>query len=166
MKKALLIFIAIILLTKLANAQTNWIDYKIDNRVSVKMPEQPQFKNGGLSAKDKDSSVYIVVVVDFVKTAGVDSTQLAPYEPTPDFANGLKNGMLGKMPGATMGDVKIAKWNGHYCYTVEGGYADRKLKVYAYMVCWGSTMYGLMSIIPEQNSTTSKDDFFASLKAN
>jgi hypothetical protein len=166
MKKAFLLLFIIVLSTKLTKAQTDWINYKVDDKVSVQLPAQPQFKQGGQYVKDKDSSVYIVMAIDFVKVAGVDSVQLAPYEPTPEFANQLKTGILSKMSGSTLGDVKIGKWNGHYSYAMEGGNEAKKLKIYVNMVCWGNTMYALMNIVPEQNSTKGRDYFFASLKAN
>ena len=166
MKKAFLLLFVIALSTKLTKAQTDWINYKVDDRISVKLPAQPEFKQGGQFVKDKDSSVYIVMAIDFVKVAGVDSVQLGPYEPTPEFGNQLKSGMLGKMPGSTLGDVKIGKWNGHYSYTMEGGNETKKVRIYVNMVCWGNIMYALMNIVPEQNSTKGRDYFFASLKAN
>ena len=166
MKKIFISLILILVTCTIVHAQTGWVDYKVDNRVSVKLPSQPQIKQGYPYAKDKDSSVYIVIAIDFVKATGIDSTQLLPLEGNPDFGNSLKTGMLGQMPGSTLGDVKIGKWNGHYTYKVDGGNESKKVKEFTYMIAWGNYMYSLIAIVPDGKSTQGKDDFFASVKAN
>ncbi|MDF2432537.1 MAG: hypothetical protein JWP44_2168, partial [Mucilaginibacter sp.] len=81
-------------------------------------------------------------------------------------ADGLKTGMLSKMPGAALGDVKIDKWKGNYTYSVDGENAEKKLKLYAYMVIIGNKMYGLVVLVPNGKSSKGKDDFFNSLAYN
>lgn len=165
MKKTLFLSIFICSFIRVASAQTTWIDYKVDEKISVKLPVQPKTIQGNVYATDKDSSMYIIAIIDFLKVTGVDSVAMAPMEPTPQFGDQLKTGMLSQMPGYTLGDVKIYKWHGHYTYKGEGSNAGKKLKTYVYMICWGNTMYSLMVIAPEKNPIKGKDDFFASLKA-
>ena len=167
MKKILFFAITALLAINTAHAQSGWINYKIDDKISVKLPGKPtEMQPGTNMITDKDSSVYLTTLVDFVKVANVDSAALAPYLSTQEFANGLKTGMLSKMPNSTLGDVKIDKWKGYYSYSVDGGNAEKNFKLYTYMVIIGSKMYGLMAIIPNGNDTKGKDDFFASLTLN
>jgi len=167
MKKIFLLVTVTVFSITLACAQVTWVNYKIDNRISVKLPAQPQdVGNSTTLVKDKDSIIYLTILIDFQKVAQADSATLAPYLPTQDFANGLKTGMLSKMPGSTLGEVKIDKWKGYYAYHVDGENAEKKLKLYTYMVVMGSKMYGLMVIAGSDKSTKGKDDFFDSLALN
>jgi hypothetical protein len=167
MKKKLFLLVAAIFLFTFTHAQGTWVNYKIDDKISVKLPSEPQqIQEGTTMTKDKDSVIYLTILVDFVKVAKIDSAGLAPYLATQQFADGLKTGMLSKMPGSTMDDVKIGKWKNYYSYTIEGGNAEKKLKLYTYMVIIGSKMYGLMCIVPVGIGPANKDNFFSSLAIN
>jgi hypothetical protein len=166
MKKILLLLFTTILAVNLVHAQSDWINYKIDNKLSVKVPVQPNDMQGSQIATDKDNLVYVITVVDFVKVAGIDSATLAPMAPTQEFANSIKTGMLGQMPGFTLGDITIGKWHGLNCYHVEGENVERKVKTYSFMVIVGSQFYSLSTIVPYDKSNKPKDDFFDSLVLN
>lgn len=167
MKKTLLFLIATIFILNIAQAQTEWINYKIDNKLSIKVPAEPtKLDENSVYVRTKDSSVYVIAVVDIFKLAGLDSATIASQSPTAEFANSFKNGMLGKMPGSTLGDVKIGKWKGYTCYNMDGGNASTKLKIYTFMVFIGTKVYSVMTILPENNSTKEKDDYFNSLALN
>ncbi|MDF2432177.1 MAG: hypothetical protein JWP44_1808, partial [Mucilaginibacter sp.] len=87
MKKILFVLVISTIAMNVAHAQSNWINYKMDNKISVKLPAQPQpAQEGGTMVQDKDSLIYLTVLVDFVKTANVDSTALAPYLSSQQFA--------------------------------------------------------------------------------
>jgi hypothetical protein len=167
MKKIFLLLIAAILITISSQAQTAWIDYKIDNKLSVKLPVAPKVQDDGSAiAMDKDSLIYIITIVDFQKVAGIDSAALAPLLPEQEFADGIKTGILGKLPGFTMGAVKIGKLKDHYSYLMDGGNSVTKLKIYTYMIIIGDEAYSLTTLVPEKSGLKGKDDFFASVKLN
>jgi len=167
MKKAVLILIISVLMVNLTYGQTDWITYKIDNKLSIKLPAQPNAIDERTNkVMDKDNNVYLVAVIDLTEAAGIDSAQLAAYAPKPEFANGIKNGMLKKVPGLSLGDVKVDKWNGYYCYHIEGGNVEKKLKLFTYEIIIGSKMYGFTAMIHEDKNISSKDDFFNSLVLN
>ena len=86
-------------------------------------------------SSDNDGCAYIITIADFVKLAGLDSAKIAPMATTPDFANSLKTGMLSKMPGYNLGDVKIGSWKG-YPYPLCRGVIpeSKKIKIYAFMM--------------------------------
>ena len=167
MKKALLFLITSLLAAQVASAQTGWIDYKIGDKLSVKLPEQPtRLNENGVYVRGSDSTVYIVATVDFFKAEGLDSAKIAAQAPTAEFANTLKTGMLGQMQGTTLGDVKIGKWKGYTSYTIEGGNATNQLKFYTFMVFIGTNVYSLMAWVPENHDNKEKDDYFNSLVLN
>ncbi|HTI59740.1 hypothetical protein [Mucilaginibacter sp.] len=168
MKKTFLLITALLLTACLANAQSQWINYKIDDKVSANLPVQPtRADEHSVFAKGSDSVIYVVATVDFSKLEGhLDSAQLAEMAPTTEFTDELKAGMLSEMPGSTLGDVTAGKWHGYNTFTMEGGNAAGKLKLYVYMVIIGTNMYSLMVVSPEGRDTKGKDVFFASLALN
>ncbi|MFI5138988.1 MAG: hypothetical protein ACHQIM_14285, partial [Sphingobacteriales bacterium] len=166
MKKIFLLLITTILTLNIVHAQTGWINYKIDNKFSVKLPSQPGDVQGSHIARGKDSVVYIITEVDFVKVAGIDSATLVPMAPTQDFANSIKTGMLGQMPGFTLGDINVGKWNQLVSYHVEGENTEKRIKTFSFMIVQGSHFYSLTTIVPYGKDTKSKDVFFESLVLN
>jgi len=167
MKKTLLLLITAIIATNIAHAQAAWIDYKIDSKLSVRLPAAPKVGEDGTAVStDKDSSMYIVTLIDFQKAAGIDSATLAPLLPQQEFADGIKTGMLGKLPGFTLGDVKVRKWKIYYSYLMDGGNTEKKLKIYNFMIVIGDEAYSLTALVPDKNGAKGKDDFFASLRSN
>jgi len=167
MKKLCLLFFTALITITAGHAQNGWVDYKFDNKLSVKLPAQPQkYGQNSQRASTKDSTVCIVTLVDLKAATQLDSAAMVALLPTADFAAGLKSSMLGQMAGFTLGDVKIGKWNGNYSYTIEGGNASRKLKTYTFMVVIGNNLYALNCLVPDGNNIKDKDNFFASFKFN
>ena len=167
MKKFLLLLMVSVSVITIANAQNTWINYKIDSKLSIKVPNEPKtIDENSVLSSDNDGAAYVITIADFEKLAGLDSAKLAPMANTPDFASSLRTGMLSKMPGYTLGDVKVGNWHGYICYTVEGGNEASKIKVYTFMILIGSKLYGLSAIAPDSLSFTGKDDFFASVALN
>lgn len=165
-KLCLLLFTAIITLSAV-KAQTGWVDYKIDNKLSVKLPVQPgKYGQNSHSASTKDSTVCIVTMIDLKAATHLDSATLVAMQPTAEFAAGLKASMLGQMADVTLGDVKMDKWNGNYSYAIEGVNAAKKLKTYTFMVVVNNNLYALNCLVPDGVSVKDKEYFFASLKMN
>lgn len=166
MKKIFFFLIAITVINTV-HAQNEWVSYKIDNKLSVKVPSQPMITDDySVMAQSKDSLFCVISVIDLKKIAGIDSAALASLAPTSSFSNHIKSGMLGKMQGFTLGDFKISKWKGYYCYNVEGSDAAKKQKINTFMVIIGTNIYSLSAMMYEGKSTKGKDDFFNSLALN
>jgi len=168
MKKfLLLLLITSLSVTTVTKAQNAWINYKIDNRLSAKLPVEPKkVDENSVMASDNDGATYVITIADFEKLAGLDSAKIAPMATTAEFAGSLKTGMLSKMPGYTLGDVKVGKWKGYTCYNVEGGNGELKVKTYTFMVIVGSKLYALSAVLPASLTFSGKDDFFASVALN
>jgi hypothetical protein len=167
MKKIFFFLVATILFLNIAQAQTEWVNYKIDNKLSIKVPAEPtKLDENSVFVRTKDSCVYVITAIDMQKLAGLDSATVASQSPTIEFANSFKKGMLGKMPGSTLGDVAIGKWKGYICYNMDGGNVAAKLKIYTFMVFIGTKVYSIMSILPENKNTKEKDIYFNSLALN
>jgi hypothetical protein len=166
MKKLFLLILTVVII-QAAHAQTGWVEYKFDNKISVKLPVQPEeYGQNSHRASARDSTVCIVTMVDLKAASHLDSATLVAIQPTSEFAAGLKASMLGQMADFTLGDVKIDKWNGNYSYAIEGSNPSKKLKTYTFMVVVNNNLYALNCLVPDGAGTKNKDYFFASLKMN
>ena len=165
--KSFLFLIAVILGTSVVNAQSNWIDYKIDNKLSVKLPKQPVTLNEhSVYVKDQDTTIYVITKVDMLKTDGLDSSKLASVALTTRFANQIKNSLQNEMKGSTLSDINLGKWNGYTSYNIDGNNSSKKTKFYSLTVVIGTNLYGLMIIQHDSHNNINKDGFFTSLKLN
>jgi hypothetical protein len=163
MKKAVILFVTIIFTVTIAAAQTNWIDYKGDEHVTVKFPSQPKVAApGSVFASDSARTVYIFSVVDYLQIAKMDSTALAGVKDLPDFAVGLKKGYVGSNPDVKIDDFKIGKSNGLTSYATSG--TDSKNRLWdIFIFIRGHNLYGLQTIRPNGTAATGRDNFFNSV---
>jgi hypothetical protein len=165
MKRIYLFLAAIILTINISLAQTGWVDYKIDNRVSAKLPTAPQtLVEGSVMSLTPDSTVCIVTKVDFKASANLDSATLAPLLGTEEFAAGLRTGMLQQMNGFTLSEAKTGKLHGQYTYSLDGVSESQKLKSYTLMVVMGQYLYSFTALVKDGRDTTHRDEFFSSIQ--
>lgn len=164
MKKVYFILAAIIFTVNISYAQTGWVDYKVDNRVSAKLPTAPQtLMEGTVMALTPDSTVCIVTKVDFKAAANLDSAAIAPMLGTEEFAKGLRTGMLGQMTGFTLSEAKTGKLQGQYTYSLDGANEAQKLKSYTLMVVIGQYMYSFTALVKDGRDVKHRDELFASI---
>lgn len=161
MKKILLTLAVIIATITFAQAQIDWITYKIDDRLSVKLPTQPRNIARGVIAYSKDSLICSVSII-----AQTDSMSLIQMIAKPGFVDGLKNAMEQAQKGLTLGDMNSSKWNGYYCYDVDGSVTPKKLKVSFHLIIIGGKIYALGAMMPENSNISKKNIFFDSVKLN
>ncbi len=148
MKKIYLILIFAIFSASFAKAQTDWFNHVADERISLKFPLEPrELIKGTYGTALKDSSVaFVFTVVDFKVVANIDSTVLAPFKATREFADQLKGGMKKSLPSVEYQDFKIGTWKGFTSYTSTG--LDAKNDKYnTFMVLIGNKLYSLSTII-------------------
>jgi hypothetical protein len=165
MKEIYLFLAAIILTINFSFAQTGWIDYKIDNRVSAKLPTAPkEVAQGSVMALTPDSTVCVITKVDFKAAANLDSAALAPMLGLEEFSSGLRTGILQQMTGFTLGDVKTGKLHGQYTYSIDGASESQKLKSYTYMIVIGQYLYSFTALVKDGRDLKHKDELFASIQ--
>jgi hypothetical protein len=167
MKKVLFSVCFLVIVLSAARAQSDWISYKIDDKLSVKMPSTPTPADEySVIATGKDSLVCVITKIDMQKAAGLDSAALARLAPTDDFTNSLKTGMQQKMQGYVLGEVRRGKWNNYYCYNIDAANAATKVKSFTFLVVISNYLYSISAVMPDDKSTQPRDDLFASLKLN
>jgi len=166
MKKYYYLLLFAMVVSAMAQAQTGWVTQKLDNKLSVKFPAEPQKTavNGmeNYTSKTKDSVVYTAAVADLEVLAQLDSAMLAPMIDKPQFAEGIKKGIASKRPNYTFGDVTIGKWKTYTCYTVSGTENTNKTKALAKIILIGSKMYTLICQVPSKLATADSEVFFGS----
>jgi hypothetical protein len=163
MKKYCFVVIAVICSINFARGQASWIDYNIDNRVSVKIPSQPKkIDEFNVMSSDMSGSVYVIGAVDLAISDGTDSAKLVTLAPTAEYATMMRTKLIESMPGFEMGEIKTGLWKQHNAYYLNGIYTRTKGKVYMFLFIIGSKMYNLAVITPENSGGQAKDDFFAS----
>ncbi|CAN5334783.1 hypothetical protein BH09BAC6_BH09BAC6_09370 [soil metagenome] len=162
MKKLYLLLVAIVAIGT-AKAQNEWVTYKADNKLTIKLPTLPrQIDDITQMALDRDSLIYIVSVVDLSKTDGTDSTELVTMAVTPEYANMIKTSLAKSIPSFAMGDITVGKWKGNTCYHLDGVDAANQRKLYCFLFIIGSKMYGLTAIVPDNKSIGGRDYFWDS----
>ncbi|MES2109611.1 MAG: hypothetical protein V4577_12715 [Bacteroidota bacterium] len=165
MKKIYLFLAAIILTINISFAQAGWVDYKVDTRVSAKLPTAPQtLMEGTVMSLTPDSTVCIITKVDFKASANLDSAALAPLLGTEEFATGLRTGMLQQMAGFTLSETKTGKLHGQYSYSLDGVNEGQKLKSYTLMVVIGQYLYSFTALVKDGRDTKHRDELFASIQ--
>lgn len=153
----------------IAQAQTKWINYKIDNKLSVKFPSQPtRMSDDILLSSNKDSTaVFTITVIDVAQIAKIDSAGLAKAQENPDFIKGMANFMNDKSHYAKLEDFKTSKWNGFTTYTTMGLGSDPRNKYYhVLMIFIGTKLYMFGAILTATANTKVKDDYFSSISLN
>lgn len=167
MKNVFVCFCFVFFIATTVAAQSDWIDYKIDNKLTIKVPSQPTTADDySVVATGKDSLVCVITKIDMQQVSGLDSAALADLAPTTDFISSIKSGMGEKMKGYTLGNVRTSKWNGHFAYYVDGTNDAEKVKSFSFLLIIGDNLYSFSAVMPDDQSTQPKDDFFSSLKLN
>jgi hypothetical protein len=165
--KLFIFLIAIIFGTGMAKAQVGWIDYKIDSKLSVKLPKQPiKLNEHSVYVKDQDSTIYVISSVDMLKTDGLDSLKVQSLAPTAEFANQIRNSLQKQMKASALSSVNINKWNGYTSYSIDGYNPTKETRLYSLTVIIGTNLYGLMIILHSNQNNINKENFFSSLKLN
>ena len=165
MKKIFILPCLLFFLFNFARAQSDWTNYKIDSKLSVKVPAVPEKSDEySVITTGDDSLVYVITKIDMKKIAGLDSAALAGIAPTDAFVASIKTGMEAKMPGFILSDARTNKWNNYYCYYIDGSNATTKLKAFTFLLIISDHLYSLSVVMPSNKDTKPKDYFFASLK--
>jgi len=167
MRKAALLLLAAVLSLNLVHAQTGWITYNIDAKLSIQVPAQPtKADQYSVMSISSDSTIYIITKVDMTVAAGLDSAALAGLAPTEQFATEMRGGMQEKLQGYTLGDIKPGKWNGYYSFSIDADNPTTKLRSSIFMIIIGSYLYSFSVVLREDRDPKLKDLFFNSLKLN
>jgi len=159
----------------LVRAQEGWVTHKVDERVSIKFPNEPQKINGGAFVSiGKDSVVYFSMSItmklfDDLDITKADSSQIAEYFRKPESSDRVKSIITRGFPNSEIKDLKIETWNGLTHYTLSGVNSVSKARIYASVFIGANkdmTVYIQFVSVPNNASLKGKDDFFSSIALN
>lgn len=136
-------------LVMMAFSNADWITVKLDKRVSVSFPTQPEKAdmNGNVMWSTTGDTTFkcMVLVVDF-GTLGLDSAALASQLDGEPFYKGFKTSMLEKMNGATLLSEEVTRVNGWPAYKLAvalGSNGNKVDRVYISNIFVSDKMYSL-----------------------
>ncbi|MBB2148577.1 hypothetical protein [Pedobacter gandavensis] len=162
----LLLVLTMLVGTAQIYAQASWVTKKIDNRLSVKFPGEPQktIRNGVDSYifKGNDSISYSSTLIDYKVLAHLDSATLAPIKDSQGFVDRMKEGIVAQKANYTFGDIIIGTWKNYTTYNITGADNTNKKKLLIHMILIGSKMYMLSYLVPDGLVTKNNEMFFGS----
>jgi hypothetical protein len=168
MKKNYYLLLFVLILSASAKAQTDWVTKKLDEKLSVKFPVEPEkvARNGVDSylAKGKDSVKYSTTILDLSVVAHLDSATLAPMKDNQEFADQMGMGIASKKTNYAYGSVTIGKWNTYTTYDMSATEKTNKSTLLTHMVLIGSKMYTLSCLLPVNMVTKNNELFFNSVE--
>jgi len=166
MKKYYYLLLFALMISATAQAQADWITKKLDGKILVKFPTQPEkVVVRGIdtyTSKGKDSIVYTLGVADLKALAQLDSAMLDTLKDNPQFAQGIKIGMAQNKTNYTFGDISVSKWNTYACYTLSAIENTNKTRMQAKIILIGSKIYTLTCQVPGKLVTTKNEVFLNS----
>lgn len=168
MKKNYYLLLLVMVLSVAGKAQTDWVSIKLDEKIAVKFPYEPEKKvaNGSVSyvSKTKDSVTYGAVVLDYNVIAHLDSATLALIKDTQQFADQTKAGIVSQKKNYIFGDITIGKWKTFTTYSMLGTNTTNKNKVSLKMILIGSKMYSLSCLVPDEPDAKNSAVFLDSVE--
>jgi hypothetical protein len=166
MKKTYYLILFVLMFAASAKGQTDWVTKKLDEKLSVKFPAEPQVvtRNGidSYVAKGNDSVKYSTTILDYQVVLHLDSAALAPFKDTQVFADQLGKGIASKKTNYTFGGVTMGKWNSYTTYSMSASENTTKSTLLMRMILIGSKMYTLACLIPVNLVTKNNEVFWDS----
>jgi hypothetical protein len=150
-------------------AQTKWINYNIDDKISVKFPSPPNKESDGtlLSLSKDSTAIMSLIILDLAQIANIDSATLAQSKENPEFVAGLRNLMNSKSHFVQLDEFKLGKWHGFTSYSSSGIATDTRNKYYnVYMLFIGTKLYLFNAILSATADSKIKDYYFSSIILN
>jgi len=164
MKVNYYLILLLITLSSAVKAQNSWTEKKLDDKISVKFPKEPEklVKNGTESyiLKEPDSVAYSAVAIDLNVLAHLDSATLSQMKDNQEFADQFMKGVASQKPNYTFGDVTIGQWKTFTTYNVSGVDNKTKSTLFVQMIIIGSKIYTLSCRIPANMAPNKKEAYF------
>ena len=168
MKKYCFVLLFVLTISAGANAQTAWVTTKIDNKISVKFPVEPQKINkptGDVYVyKAPDSLTYSAAMLDMNIVAHLDSARIAQVKDMQQFADQMVRGVASAKKNYTFGEVTIGQWKTYTCYNFSAKENTNSNTLLMQMILIGSKIYTLSCRVPAGMVTKNNDVFFSSIE--
>lgn len=157
------IFFCLLLITcvSVVNAQ-DWIVHKLDEKITLKFPQEPAQTGPAWTATDKDSSSYIVSSFD-LSQFGVDSAMIASQYSSEMFIDQFKGGLQQQMANLNITKFESSTWNGYPAYNIEGSLTDSNKSISFLCVFMGTECYNFVFSGMQGVDTSNKNLFFTGI---
>ncbi|MFD0940989.1 hypothetical protein [Pedobacter boryungensis] len=149
LKKSILLLFVVVSSIQV-NAQKDWFKQKINDKVSVNFPIEPKKINEqSYGVRDQDNVVYLVSVVDLLKTTGLSLEDFNAGVVKQTFADEFMEGLMPTMAKYTFKPAKIIAVKGNTAYSVFGRDDVNKNTLYMNIVFVDGIAYSITSILPD-----------------
>jgi hypothetical protein len=145
-----------------ANAQEKWFSQKVSDKVTVNFPGEPKkLSDVSYGYNAKDSTVFVVSIVDLLKATGMDLATFNSNVETQEFADGFMEGLTPTMARFSFRTAKIIKIKNLPAYEIVGRADDLKKTIYMNVVFVDGVAHTLACLIGDGKDTKNKDKFIA-----
>ncbi|MBX2931102.1 MAG: hypothetical protein KF781_04020 [Chitinophagaceae bacterium] len=149
-----------------ANAQTDWVTIKLDNRISIKFPKEPapiDESMMGYKFMHDDGTLLTASLTDLEKM-GLDSASLAGMIETEEFLEQFKIGFSSQTPGTEIIQSNVVKWHNYVMYDIIGEDKEKGEKSFYKCLFMGSKMFVFVCILPAKGDINNRNMFFESME--
>ena len=165
--------IAFLLVPFLTVATFEWVKVKIDDRVSITFPSQPETKDlnglpGWISVPDSNS-MFMITIVD-MKKFGLDSATLTPLLNQPEFYQQYRTSAQAKFGEATLVYDTSFLWNGLHVHEfrvkkagTDANFPYQNITIRSVFI--GAKIYAV-SVLQKEITEADQKKFFESLQLN
>ena len=140
----------------------DWFVHKLDDKITLKFPQEPAQTGPAWTAKDKDSNSYIVSSFD-LSQFGVDSGMIASQYSSEMFMDQFKGGLQQQMTNLNISKFESSTWNNYPAYNVEGTLNDSNKSISFLCVFIGTECYNFVFSGMPGADTTNKNLFFTGI---
>jgi hypothetical protein len=167
MLKKSILFLLLLTTSILAQAQEKWFLQKINDKVSVNFPqESKKMGENSFGINTKDSTIYVVSVVDLLTAIGMNLTTFNAEVETQGFVDGFMEGLTPTMPQYKFSPTKVIKVKGLPAYEIMGRNEERKNTVYMTVVFVDGVSYTLACLLADGKDPRNKDKFLNEIYIN
>ncbi|MEO6149661.1 MAG: hypothetical protein ABIP28_05845 [Mucilaginibacter sp.] len=164
MNKFLLITLTTVFWGNLIFAQSVWITRKIDNKLSLKFPEEPkEIKPGSFLASSADKGTLFVFSIIDTKQIGYDSVEFESVKVTDSFLKNFKSGIKQSLSGFEIDDIKTDQWHNLTTYIITG-VNPQGTKIDYLAIVIGAKIYALVTRRNKGIGTEDRDIYFKSVE--
>ncbi|MGZ5285949.1 MAG: hypothetical protein ACXWV0_09630 [Flavisolibacter sp.] len=167
--KKLFLFAA--LLPLLSFTLVEWINLKIDDRMSIDFPSQPtekEMSGNPIWVADVDNNSRVMVMTMDFKNLGMDSAMLSDELTKPGSFEGFGQGVLQQMPGAKLLAEDSTRTQGYltFNYKIDMGKDTNELNImYCKSIFINTTMYAIYFYEKEGGATeATRKSYFNSIR--
>lgn len=161
-KSILILFLSV--LSIYVNAQEGWFKQKINEKVTVNFPAEPQkLSDSNYGIKDKDDVIFLVSFVDLLGPSGLSLEEFNKNVVLQSWANDFMAGLAPTLSKYVFKSAIISTLKGYTTYYITGRDDTNKSTIYMNIFFVNGISYSITSIVPDGKNTKNTDIFLTNI---